>query len=213
MSIECVQLARELANGTPNYRVFLPLLFGQPSQRRCLGIDARGLFCIRNEMHFFAKNATSPLTDLIRQLVTHVTILTGVPSAGVIGMCLTGNMAFALLAQANVAAAVSSQPSLPLVIPFRAFAWLTSKATKAALGIDPADLQESVDGGSPLLVLRFKGDTICPAERIETLSDAFGDGLTSVELPGRKHSVLTADRTAENDQVPILRQFLAANLA
>jgi dienelactone hydrolase len=131
-----------------------------------------------------------------------------------IGMCLTGNLVFGLMAESNVHAAVTSQPAVPFVMPFRRLSWMSRRYRKAALGVSDADLASAVRSGTPLLALRFEEDVMCPVERFQTLEDAFeGRGLLSIDqLPGDDHSVLTVDRTAENDRVPRVREFLAQHL-
>jgi dienelactone hydrolase len=111
MSETCLGLATELAQS--GFRMFLPLLFGEPGQRKGFGV--RGLFCMRREMHF-ASRQTSPITQLLQRLVVDVADRTARERVGVIGMCLTGNLVFALMGEAHVGAAVSSRPSLPLTI-------------------------------------------------------------------------------------------------
>ena len=210
MSAHCLRLARELADEDPSFQVFLPLLFGKPGQNTAVGFDVRGLWCIRKEMRYFASDLTSPLTGLIRQLVGEVATRTNNQSVGVIGMCLTGNMVFALMADAKVGAAVASQPALPLLVANRWLAWLSPRRKKRALGVAPEDLAASVRSGSPLLALRFAGDLACPAERFASLAVAFGTSgaLRQEVLPGKGHSVLTVHRTPENDMVSTVREFL-----
>ena len=213
MSPTCLDLARDLAadNG---FRVFLPLLFGKPNQERRSGVDMNGLFCMRREMLYWAADATSPITGLIRQLVVEVGERTGRPKVGVIGMCLTGNLTFGLMAEPNVGAVIAAEPSLPLVMPVRRLRWLTRRHKRAALSLSPADLAASVRSRTPLLALRFEGDVICPVERFDALQAAFEgrDILTVDTLDGDGHSVLTRDRTVENDRVPRVRAFLTEHL-
>ena len=95
MSGYCLELATELADS--GFRMFLPLLFGQPGQSK--DIDVRGLFCMRKEMHFLASRRTSPITQLLRLLIVEVANRTQREKVGVIGMCLTGNLVFALMGE------------------------------------------------------------------------------------------------------------------
>jgi dienelactone hydrolase len=214
MSPSCVDLARDLA-ADGGFRVFLPLLFGKPNQERRSGMDVRGVFCVRREIKLLAGDATSPITGMLRHLVVDVAGRTGHPKVGVIGMCLTGNLVFALMAESNVHAAVTSQPAVPIVTPIRWLSWMSRRHRKSALGVSDADLASAVRSGTPLLALRFEGDVMCPVERFETLADSFEsrDLLSIDQLPGDAHSVLTVDRTRENDRVPKVREFLARHLA
>ena len=212
MSPECMQLAEELAApvGGTAFRVYLPRLFGEPAQTTMLGMDFRGLFCIRREMHYLASSRTSPMTTRLRRLVVEITENTNTGQVAVIGMCLTGNLVFGLMAESTVGAAVSSQPSLPFPILRK----LTPHYKRAALSVSDRDLVEAVRSRTPLLAFRFEDDWMCPRERFASLRDAFGDDgrLRIVRVPGSAHSVLTADRTDDNDMVPVLRQFLTGNL-
>lgn len=211
MSSHCMDLADELA--ASGFRMFLPLLFGKPGQGK--RVDVRGLFCMRKEMHFLASNRTSPIAGLLRLLIRDVATRTNGERVGVIGMCLTGNLVFALMTESAVGAAVASQPSLPFPFLGR---WMPAYK-KAALGTDPADVMEAVRSETPLLALRFEGDWLCPPEKFETLLRTFGDdGALTCEVvntkeKGKSHSVLTADKEdADRDRVPLVRDFLIRHL-
>lgn len=208
MSEHCLGLASELADS--GFRMFLPLLFGEPGQSKAF--DVRGLFCMRKEMHFLASRRTSPITQLLRLLIVNVANRSEREKVGVIGMCLTGNLVFALMGEAGVGAAVSSQPSLPLPLLGR----LTPGYKKAALSTDPADLIEAVRSEIPLLALRFAGDRICPPERFDSLKRLFGEtgALDCQTVPGDSHALLTAHRPVgtEDDMVPMVKEFLIDHL-
>lgn len=209
LSPACLELADELANPTDGgkaFRVYLPLFFGKPASTKKISI--KGLWCMRREMHFLASNRTSPITNLLRELVADVAGKSTVENAGVIGMCLTGNLVFGLMAEAKTGAVVSSQPSLP-------WSWGMPALKKAALGVSDRDLVEAVASGTPVMALRFEEDSICPAERLETVSDIFGPAGSPPpdNVDGKGHSVLTADRDdAVPDRVPVVREFLRQNL-
>lgn len=213
MSPQCVGLARELADPAdgPAFRLYLPLLFGKPEQTTLLGVDLRGLFCIRREMHYLASSQTSPMTTRIRRLIVDIAeTTTSTNELAVIGMCLTGNLIFGLMAECHVMAAVSSQPALPLQL----FGKLTPRFMKNGLSVADRDLVEAVRSSTPLLALRFDNDWMCPRDRFDSLRDAFGyDGQLTIEsVAGSGHSVLTAHRTTANDRVPLLRRFLVDHL-
>jgi dienelactone hydrolase len=209
MSEHCLGLATELADS--GFRMFLPLLFGKPGQSKAF--DIRGLFCMRKEMHFLASRRTSPITQLLRRLIVDVANKTEREKVGVIGMCLTGNLVFALMGAAGVGAAISSQPSLPLPLLGR----LTSGYKKAALATNSADLMEAVRSETPLLALRFAGDRICPTERFDSLKRLFGEtgALDCQAVPGDRHALLTAHRPigTEDDKVPTVKEFLMDHLS
>ncbi len=209
LSPSCLELADELANpgdGGKAFRVYLPLFFGKPASTKKISI--KGLWCMRREMHYLASNKTSPITNLLRELVADVADKSTAEKAGVIGMCLTGNLVFGLMAEARTGAVISSQPSLPWSMGMPAL-------KKAALGASDRDLVEAVASGTPVMALRFEEDLFCPAERLNTVRDIFGPAGSPPPdtVDGRGHSVLTANRDdAVPDRVPVVREFLRQNL-
>ena len=172
---ECVDLARRIAEA--GFTVYLPLLFGQPNQPfsipKMLGFTAQ--LCISHEFYCFAKHRSSPITLWLKALCRKAKADCGGAGVGVIGMCLTGGFALALMADDSVIASVASQPSLPFGI---------TAQQRAALGISPEDLaaaQARADQGVPLLALRFSDDNIAPPEKFQTLRTAFGDTPNTIE--------------------------------
>jgi dienelactone hydrolase len=106
---------------------------------------------------------------------------------GVIGMCLTGNFAISLMGDDSVLAAVSSQPSMPLM-----------KAAELHMSLDEiAAARRRIDATAPIHAYRFEGDPMCSAVKYKAIDSAFNnDGVTRVHthtLPGKGHSVLTLD--------------------
>jgi len=154
--------------------------------------------CVSREFVSFATGRTSPATVWLRALAGEEHERCGGPGVGVVGMCLTGGFALAMMVDEVVLAAVLSQPGLPTAI---------TAAEKRDLGICPADLdrvKERVrNDGVCALGLRFTGDRLVPAERFQRLREELGDGFIGVEIdssPGNPyglrriaHSVLTED--------------------
>ena len=208
LSPSCLDLAEELAapEGGGAFRVYLPMFFGSPGKEKKLPV--RGLWCMRREMHFLASNRTSPITDLLRELVADVAARSSREKVGVIGMCLTGHLVFGLMAETHTGAVVASQPTLPWSIGLPGY-------KKAALGISDRDLIEAVQSGTPLMSMRFGEDRICPAQRLATVESIFGSGPPAPDtVEGKGHSVLTDDRgNADPDRVPLVREFLRGHLA
>ena len=183
---QCLDLGLIVSEAVPA-RVHLPLLFGGPEPGR-LGRAANALrICINREIYKFAACETSPLVDWCRALCRDLRDKSNQAGVGVIGMCLTGGFALALVADDAVLAPVVAQPSFPLL------------SSKGALGLSEADataVQRRVarDRGYCVLGLRYADDWIAPKARIETIRELIGPNFEYLELPGRKHSTLTVDR-------------------
>jgi dienelactone hydrolase len=222
LSPTALTLAEHLVD--EGFRVHAPVLYGRPGQRQMVRGAARALWCLRRELSLFREGADSPITQWLRALVLNVAS-DDHPQVGVIGMCMTGGLAIAALAESATGAAVAAQPSLPLrpsPLPLRG---------RGDLGLDDAVLQAAIDADAPLLALRYQRDWICPRQRLETIEERFGDGtnpvaqphpvdpavttrdwprLRLIEIEGRRHSTLTDDgNDAARDEVVA---FLQANL-
>jgi dienelactone hydrolase len=175
----------------------MPSLFGDPG-RPASGaylFKSIGPACISREFTAFALKKTSPITAWLRKLAAAEFERCGGPGVGVVGMCLTGGFALAMMVDDFVLAPVLSQPSLPFPI---------SKKFKADIGISDADLarvKERAAEGTCLLGLRFTNDPFCFEERFATLKRELGDAFIAVEIdsapgnphghPKAAHSVLT----------------------
>ncbi|NOJ41048.1 dienelactone hydrolase family protein [Bradyrhizobium australiense] len=112
----CLKLGLNLAREIPA-RVHLPLLFGRakpsPLEQLKNGVGA----CISKEIHMLARNETSPIVVWCRALCDQLKADDpSYPGVGVVGMCLTGGFALALIANASVRGGVVAQPSLPLFV-------------------------------------------------------------------------------------------------
>ena len=197
LSPQCLDLGRRLA--CDGFQVFLPLMFGEPGQHSgALGDITR--FCLVKEFRAFASDQSQPITAWMRALCGEVNTRTGGQGIAVMGLCLSGGLVFALIAEKSVRAAVSSEPAVP--IP------LTADG-RSALGISPEELGDSVARveaeGIPLLGLRFSDDWLCPRERFDRLALEFSRGFAqppevinsdpgnAAGISPRSHSVLTDD--------------------
>jgi dienelactone hydrolase len=199
----------EIPGITPNVAAFarrvadigctavMPHLFGEPGKPRGFPYDLQSITyaCVSKEFTTLALRQTSPVTEWLRGLARSLHEELGGPGVGVVGMCLTGGFALAMMVDDSVLAPVLSQPSLPFPI---------GKARKRDLGISDADLarvKERVADGVCVLGLRFTGDRLSPPERFQRLHDELGDGFVAVEIdsskgnpyrnPTNAHSVLT----------------------
>lgn len=179
------QFGREVADA--GLTAVLPSLFGEPGRAMTGGYAARSFFgaCISKEFHALALGKTSPIIDWLRELARQAHGECGGPGVGAVGMCFTGGFALGMMVDPVVKAPVLSQPSLPLPI---------GRRRRASVGLSDGDLaavKQRVAEGTCVLGLRYTGDPAVPGARFETLRRELGDGFVAVELPGRKHSVLT----------------------
>jgi len=167
------------------FTVVMPHLFGPLGKTSLAGNLAR-VFCMRREFTLFSKNRSSPIVDWLKALCRNQRDKHGCDGVGVIGMCLTGNFAISLMADASVLAAVASQPSMPV-------------HDQTQIHMSTADVEvvaQRLDAVGPMLAYRMEGDKICRAEKFVALDHAFNRGSERIRLrtlPGKGHSVFTLD--------------------
>jgi hypothetical protein len=65
---------------------------------------------------FFARRGGSPIVDWLRAYGREIFSRNGGKEIGVVGLCLTGNFAIALLADDFTLAPVTAEPSLPFAV-------------------------------------------------------------------------------------------------
>ena len=190
---QCIALANRLVEA--GYRVYMPLLFGNPG-KKSVPLNF-GRVCISREFRVFAMRGESPIAVWLKALCNKAHIECGGPGVGAIGMCLTGNFVISLMADPFMLAPVSCQPSLPLPV---------SKKRKRALAITPEDLQKAKQraaAGQKLLCFRFTCDKVSPEARFKRLQEDFGPAFLGTQIdssPGnthgirhKAHAVLTTD--------------------
>lgn len=178
-------------------RAVMPHLFGRDGAPGTVGESLRSLagICISREFTLFAKGEASPVTSWLRDLARAEHDRNGGPGVGVIGMCLTGGFALAMMVDPVVVAPVLAQPSLPV-----------GRGSKSELGVSENDLvtiKERASQGVCVLGYRFTGDHKAPAERFARLRAELGDAFIGVEIdssasnpwgyPTNAHSVFTAE--------------------
>ena len=190
------------------FTAVMPSLFGTPGREPSPGYIAQTIAwaCVSKEFATWARNKTSPATVWARALARKEHERCGGPGVGVVGMCLTGNFALAMMVDPVVLAPVLSQPSLPFAL---------SKGHRRDLNLSPADLATvkarcKEEDDLCVLGLRFTGDRLVPAERFARLRDELGDSFVAVEIDSSKgnpwghkptaHSVLTEDLVDEPGQ-------------
>jgi len=181
---ETLRLADEFVER--GFEVVLPHLFG-PLEKVSIGGNLLRVFCMRREFSLFEANCASPIVDWLKALCREIKTQGGHKGVGVIGMCLTGNFAISLMGDDSVLAAVSSQPSMPLL-----------KASKLHMSnSDITAIRQRIDATAPMHAYRFDADPMCNATKFRAIDKAFNDkGVTRVTthtLPGKGHSVLTLD--------------------
>ncbi len=168
------------------FQVVMPHLFGPLGRTDAIG-NLRRVFCMRKEFHLFKSRQSSPIVEWLRALCRQVKEQRGVKGVGVIGMCLTGNFAIALMADEHVLAAVSSQPSMP---------FLKQRSLHISEEEEQA-IKAKLDKEGPMIALRFEKDWMCGAKKFQRIKEVFNtDGKERVRLrvmPGKGHAVLTRD--------------------
>ncbi len=153
--------------------------------------------CVSREIHAFAGGRSSPVTDWLRALVAKGAA-EGHDRIGVIGLCMTGNFAWALVTEPPVRAAVASEPALPMG-PWQRGRLHLSEAEREALA-RRTDV--------PVLNLRFTGDPICTPDKFAALRAVAPRAEEVVIDPAHKnpegnpfpHAVLTKDLIDEEGQ-------------
>ncbi|WP_133057660.1 dienelactone hydrolase family protein [Falsiruegeria litorea] len=162
------------------FRVYLPHLFGTFG-KVTMTRNALRMLCIRREFNVFLKGRQSPISTWMRALCRHIRSEEDALGVGVIGMCLTGSFALALMADEAVLGGVASQPALPL------FGGDTLHMSEA----DITEARTGMKSKGPGLAMRYTGDRVAPARLMRALESAFGEDLQTVEFPGNDHSLLT----------------------
>lgn len=188
------------------FTVFVPHLFGEVGRPFSNGYVLQQSLraCISREFALFAAHRSSPMCDWLRALCRHVHAELGGRGVGAVGMCITGNFALALMADAPVMAPVLSQPSLPVGL---------GKRHRFGLHVSPEELaaaKKRAAEGVGVLGLRFTHDPLCPDERFQCLREEFGPAFEGIEIdsspgnphghPRTAHSVLTGDLIDEEGQ-------------
>jgi dienelactone hydrolase len=174
------------------FTVVLPHLFGDVPSASGPGAAVRTLaqVCVNREFNKLRLRETSPVATWLRSLARTLHAELGGPGVGALGMCFTGGFALAMMVDESVVAPVLAQPSLPFPI---------GKARGADLNLSPEDLdvvKRRAAAGCAVLGLKYADDAAV-GTRFDTLTQELGDAFVRVELPGRKHSTLTAHRSQE----------------
>jgi dienelactone hydrolase len=189
LSAKLLDFARLLI--AAGFKVYVPVLFGtnDPNNTKWL----RAMPCVAFEFRMLANNDPGPWADWIRDLASFA-YTHGAPGkgVGVIGLCLTGNLALSAALNPHVTAPVMSEPTLPA---FRA----------AGLHVSPDELSavkmRVASEGLVIRGYRFELDRLCKRARFEELANTFGLGFHGTCIPTddkRLHSVFTEHLRDEN---------------
>jgi dienelactone hydrolase len=181
--------------------VAMPHLFGTDGAEPTMKVFRQSLrqVCVSREFTMLATKKSSTITKWLNELAHHEHEATGGPGVGVVGMCLTGGFALAMLVDPVVVAPVLSQPSLPA-------AFRKNSPARSALGLsddERAKVVARAEAGQCVVGMRFTGDPLVPAERFAALRELLGDKFLGVEIDSsatnpwgykaKAHSVLTED--------------------
>ena len=187
ITAEVVHFAEEVV--AAGFTVVMPHLFGTAGaglNPLTVGSALRQV-CVSSEFTKLATGVTAPVATWLRSLARELHAELGGPGVGALGMCFTGGFALAMMVDESVAAPVVAQPSAPFAI---------GRTRGADLNLSPADLgtvRRRVADGCPVLGLRYRKDP-ATGTRFETLTRELGDRFVRVELDGRGHATLTAQR-------------------
>lgn len=171
------------------FTVALPHLFGDPGAPASTGqiVKAIAQVCVSREFTKLRVGVASPVTGWLRSLARSLHAELGGRGVGALGMCLTGGFALAMMVDDSVAAPVVAQPSLPAAI---------GRTRAGDLGLSSTDrevVRRRVAAGCTVLGVRYRSDP-ATGTRFDTLTSTLGDGFIKVELEGKGHATLTADR-------------------
>ena len=165
------------------FSVHMPVLFGEPGDRKLLCNTAR--VCLSQVIALWRSGCESPLLDWLKALCQDLRSRHPGPGVGVIGMCITGHFAIALMAEPSVVAPVTCQPVVPLWPCAARQLGLSSEQLRSV------EMRAAASAPKPaLLGLRFEADCLSPQARFEHLRASLGAGFEAHEIPGRGHSTL-----------------------
>lgn len=174
------------------FKVYAPVMFGQtdPPVKKMAPIT-----CLVGEFKALSVNGPGKWADWIRDLAEQVFKTHGGPpggrGVGVIGLCLTGNLALSATLSPVVTGPVMSEPSLGLL--------------PSGLHVSKAELanakRRTQSGELTIRGYRYEKDWICPAAKFARLDKEFGHGFDGTTIPAddkELHSVFTEHLRDEN---------------
>lgn len=198
MDMHAVQFANRLVEH--GFEVHMPLLFGDPLESSPSLNFVK--LCISKEFAYLKSNTSAPVCDWLRSFANHLGQGGSGRHIGVIGMCVTGAFAIPVIIDSKIKAAVISQPSVPLSIPY----YLTKIGDgkwMEQLNIADVDLDNAVATAKQdnlrVIVQRFKEDRLCPPRRAQRIANAFGENASLFEYDrprpeaDKPHALLTVE--------------------
>lgn len=197
LSPQSLEFADELSAA---FRVYVPLLFGDPNSSKEDFAAAAQYFLTQRWQFDDQAQISRPVLWQLRGLLTEISNRHPGQSLGAIGMCLTGSLPIALASDPAVTAIVISQPSLPLLNWGRA-------SRRSALGVSGPELETAtrriLAGELRVYGTRFEGDTTSKSEKWTTMQELWGEHFLDREICAEErdehgiregaHSVLTAE--------------------
>ena len=219
ISAHLVEFAGELAG---RFRVVVPSILGRDGDPGLSGV-VTGL-CIRREVYAFRRGRTSRAVAWLRVLADQVLAGPAGRPYGVVGMCMTGNVALALAVDPRVRAAVVAQPALPLSRLQRHLPLPRSAGRAADLGLSDEDrdaLRARVVADPEALCVRgyrFRDDWQSPPEKLTSTAELLGPDtvrvVTLTEPRPDAHSTLTGpnrNQAAVDEVIRFLHQRLSGD--
>jgi dienelactone hydrolase len=180
------------------FTVYMPLMFGTANHEP-KGLSAAALalkVCVSHEFAVFRAHRSSPIAQSLRVLGRMMFEHHGGRGIGVIGLCLTGNFALAMMADEHLVAPVLSEPALPFGL---------TRACHRALHINEDELQcvkRRAAEGIVYLGFRFEGDCISPFQRFDHLKEELGPAFDRNDLKPTmrgSHAVFTTHYKANEE--------------
>jgi Dienelactone hydrolase family len=205
-----VDFARLLTDA--EFKVYMPVLFGSsdPTAGKLRG--AVDFFCVMSEFKVLSNNDPGPWADWIRELASFAyTENAPGKGVGVIGLCVTGNLALSAALNPCVTAPVMSEPALPF---FRAGGLHVSAEELSAVTLRVSNEGLVIRG------YRFEKDWICRRARFKDLCGTFKEGFEGTTIPASScmlHSVFTehlrdGNGNFRHDELRTLIEYLRARI-
>lgn len=187
------------------YKVYMPHLVGKLNKYHPKINFAKIIFCMRREIHMFAQFKSSPIANWMHALTREIKTKEDGQGCAVIGMCLTGNFALALMASDAVVGGVACQPALPI-------------KKDVGLHMSPKDImgaRQGMKSKGGAMVLSYDADKLCPAARIKEIDSTFKPFVDITTFEGIHHSTLTRDYGdgVQDRAFDLLKQYLSDRFA